>query len=605
MPSVATKVDVLLGEIMRVRRILSLMKGPLLVVLLTACQPEASTEPPSNSATAAGDSPPPQKEILESSLVQRFSLSLNIVDGGSSIVISGRTSSHRKSADVRITIDAPDLYLLAHSVSADSANSIISRSHQPTLSRRLQMAPSAQDDASVPIPRPVDGYYQITLSATVDSTETSLGVPIQSFASLTRWMFVTKSGVVVTDDFDPTLFGDSLVVQPGPLRQFRRRRSSVTAGKANAATAAMNLQSTVSSQLVRLTYWNLETSSFVPVVGATIRFTQYDTDTYGTTFIGSVASDTNGTFAVPCPIFSDRYVNTWSARPENIDVVVSGPQVEIGGGATDFNECVSETIEVHSTQDEMAHLFSNFRSVIPLTRSFFGHTRPVIGVNLSSTAAISRYVTGDDRITIARNGGNAAVWDSYGRFTAAHEYGHALHETAFGGIHRFLDCPSTHYFGLYSNLGCAWVEGFASFVAWAVWTPQIDDPRWAPAAGTNPWRNSALPGTVAEADVASLLYDVVDHESSPSDSVAVAGSYLMALIKECRKSGIFSSRVDGADHLAACLERGTIDNATQDTYLVPIRGMRLSGIDPNVPNSVGIVATQARRLWLWKFFSVN
>jgi hypothetical protein len=109
------------------------------------------------------------------------------------------------------------------------------------------------------------------------------------------------------------------------------------------------------------------------------------------------------------------------------------------------------------------------------------------------------------------------VWGDPGKFTQAHEYGHALDHGALGAANTFSSfCPSPHLFDEPSNVKCAFTEGFANYHAFATWGTQIIQTlSWAEpnfffdnADGDN--------GTVREDAVAAFLYDLTDAGSSES-----------------------------------------------------------------------------------------
>ena len=584
-------------------------------ILATGCRDDViaspNTAPPVATVLVASAS----LESRELQLAPRFALSLAVTESGPSLQVVTRVQGLRATASAQIALTAPDLVLEAArplgGVRAAAASVM-----RPLAERRRALGVGDVDETKVVIARPMPGYYRFYLTASAGGvTERDVsGQTVQSQAAESYWLFVTPNRVTVTREFDATLFGDSLQAVPGPFTPRRQRApradtsltpaaASTSAETARGTTATMT--STIDRQRIRLVYWNIDANPdrFDPVVGAYINVRRYD-DYYQTdTHYGVLTTDANGEVSIPCSYDSPFVSYYWDARGENNDVNVIGG---LYASQTVYGGCTASTLELPVVSDTRAHAFKNFRELIPLTRSFFGQTRAKVKVELMSSITISDYRTSTDGIRLVESGTNAAVWDSYGRFVQAHEYGHALHEKAFGGIRRPSNsgqgfCPSSHFFGLYWNLGCAWVEGFASYVAWAVWTAEIGDPTWAPGDG-NPWRNPAQRGTIGEADVAAFLYDVTDPSNEIFDAVAMPGSYLRNLMVACK---VNQANVDAVDYLIGCLERAPYDWATYSQFFAE-GGLRLQilNLTAGTPDLGGATPAQVRTLWRWNLFSL-
>jgi hypothetical protein len=104
--------------------------------------------------------------------------------------------------------------------------------------------------------------------------------------------------------------------------------------------------------------------------------------------------------------------------------------------------------------------------------------------------------------------------DPKGTLNVAHECGHNIMNTAYGGTWPLIiDCPNPHYVEETSGPVCAWLEGWADLIPAAVFnspvlswpsgsTVNIETPTW----GTPIWDN----GADVEGRVAGALWDIVD-----------------------------------------------------------------------------------------------
>jgi hypothetical protein len=215
-----------------------------------------------------------------------------------------------------------------------------------------------------------------------------------------------------------------------------------------------------------------------------------------------------------------------------------------------------------------------FMNLIPTTsgsQSLLGYARPPIFVNVGGSSTY--YSQSEDRIHI----GTSDIWGEWGIFAVAHEYGHAAHQRALGGIQGFGDCPgSGHYIDGSYNLGCAWTEGFADFHG--AYTRR-DALTMGTGSDYSIERNlyySSGDGSIIEGAVAAFLYDLVDGPNDPDgsanqsdgvddDSVQYSGNYLANLMRTCNVVFYSPNRGEnGIDDLVYCLER-QVDPAVRNS----------------------------------------
>ena len=153
-------------------------------------------------------------------------------------------------------------------------------------------------------------------------------------------------------------------------------------------------------------------------------------------------------------------------------------------------------------------------------------------------------------IYIMKSGPNRAIFNEYGWFTVAHEFGHALHSRALGGIYQNGSCSSSgHSMWTAYNMGCAWVEGFADYHAAAIlssksgyWTSDI--------IGSH---TDVTNGRDIEGEVARTLYNLARGSSNLGDA------YIASMVKDCRLSG---NHIIGADFLVYCAEESVSTDAS-------------------------------------------
>ena len=105
------------------------------------------------------------------------------------------------------------------------------------------------------------------------------------------------------------------------------------------------------------------------------------------------------------------------------------------------------------------------------------------------------------------------------QWVAAHEYGHAYHHRALGGIHYSVpgNC-SRHDIEEASSWECAYAEGFADY---------------AGDVGTgNPHDHGEIEGNVA-----ALFHDLIDSTNESGDKTSYSAYYVGRVFESCRADG--------------------------------------------------------------------
>ncbi len=171
----------------------------------------------------------------------------------------------------------------------------------------------------------------------------------------------------------------------------------------------------------------------------------------------------------------------------------------------------------------------------------FGYTRAPIDWTLSRSD--SKYNGLWDMITLAWRPATASFF-----WTAAHEYGHALHHKALGGIWwRSPNCKD-HAFRKITSYRCALKEGFADY-AGTVGSATADHPRgylhdclehFGTSRASRPWCRSVSHDRKPKIEgwVAALLMDLVDEDTGEKgDWTAYGGRYVAEVFKTCEVKG--------------------------------------------------------------------
>ncbi len=297
-----------------------------------------------------------------------------------------------------------------------------------------------------------------------------------------------------------------------------------------------------------------------------------------------VFTDATGKFTLQCPPASLRGHLQMAATARNgytevLDTKSPGPPADLAyyraKADAAIDNCGIDTGDYLAGKPAQAELFDNMtRTAVQSRAAFPGFSRDKIMVYWISgvgDSTASDYTPSQDAIHIheLRSVGEVGI------FEAGHEYGHALHQVAIGGVIIFGAECQDHDIALPSTYRCAFVEGFADYHAIAVWGTNVG------IAAYNKFDQGAyvgyptsaaagrLFGPKTEGAVASMLLHVSDGPGSRvvshplfgsrsySDNVSLGNAQVASAIRDCRirLSDGSSSPVDGIDYLSYCLEK--------------------------------------------------
>ena len=298
----------------------------------------------------------------------------------------------------------------------------------------------------------------------------------------------------------------------------------------------------------------------------------------------------NGGNIFPCSPDDPNEYLVFRAELSSGDVALPGADPSDEVVATN-RECGLEFFFLE-TDGPHTQVFLNLTRTAAAARSIFSASRPPVSVAIDGSPSVSsRYspgTMGGERITIAA----VDVWDEYGTFVQAHEYGHAFHQRAWGGI--VGSCSGSHQVDQPSSLQCAYSEGIADFFSFATMPTT-----WMARNYSGVTAAYGTDRSTTEVYVASFLTRLIDaaDPSRPWDRTHYPGRYIGETIRTCTTNGVSPTRADGIDRLIYCLERG-VDPIIRDGYFRSRAGAsRITTQESGVEPPAGWYRAFVRNAW--------
>jgi hypothetical protein len=409
-----------------------------------------------------------------------------------------------------------------------------------------------QQHAQVVFERP--GYYRVFVIAEDVSGKEPIanGRMVRNQAAKELWLLVTPTGGRVTRDFNPALIPDGVPQQSG---EFGKVVPMATCGEScPPPCSGCGCGGCANNYVIfeAITHFTDERTGTIinqPLKMATIGIERPTGNIVGVT-------DNLGRFRVnSCP----AYPSTWKVfiYNHNSDVKVA-PRVQFATTravvANINNTACGKVMQFVSGMPE-SYVFVNAAMAAANGKVFFGRSRPQVQYWLQHT------VEPDDNANYSWWSDDIEMFmDDYlfprGIFVAAHEYGHAFHEKALGGI-TGGGCPDPHFMSKEHNFGCAYSEGFANYFAVATrgsesaYYDLIESP------------DTFTQGAASEQAVAAFYFDVTDPVGTGPeaawDVIHYPGTYISELIQTCDEfSGLSMpswNRAMGVDAIIYCMER--------------------------------------------------
>ena len=341
-----------------------------------------------------------------------------------------------------------------------------------------------------------------------------------------------------------------------------------------------------------MSYFNRDTSAWEPLVDAKYRLVVSP----GGTYTGQ--TNANGEFTFPCGSpGATGTLDVWYESAGKVSVIRHGTvgtlafhgfiAVTLCGGYT------SAAVDQSLNGNAAARMFTNALISVNTSRTLFP-ARAAITYKMSTKVPDTYYSTSDDHIQID----TLSTWGPYGIFAPAHEYGHALHHTALGGLKDNSGTCATHMVDGYYNYGCAYKEGFADYHAAVVRGSAGEFFTWTRDGIYHAGQN----GATNEIGVSSFLYDLTDPAGDEVfDAAQYPTSYVADIYRTCNTHDYFASawmRAHGIDHMVYCFER-TVDPAATAYF----RGSSYDGQAEAAIEPASWSQTAIRNIWLRNMFN--
>ncbi len=330
------------------------------------------------------------------------------------------------------------------------------------------------------------------------------------------WMFVMEGGGTLRGTLDALAFPSRTAPVPGPFRP----KAPYRANQTGQATASGALTASYGSSVQVKVLYNERGLHLRPAVGATIwaNTASVEDPDYITGATQSYTVPTSGIVRFRCPA-EGYYLAGGGNLPATSEV---GSGSFLGYWEATADDC-NTSMQVVGT-DHTYMPWSNLKEAIPRIDSGFGgyfKARQSWGTDMGHGGR-SYYLQTSDRIVFGPY--------SFGsKFTAAHEYGHALHHKALGGLWDTEYACRTHELWEESGYRCAFQEGLADYAG----KIGSRDP--------HPSYNFESPPTdgsdrepLTEGYVAALFWDLIDSVSDGDDDTNYSAYYVMTVFRTCK-----------------------------------------------------------------------
>lgn len=598
----------------------------LSILAAAGCHDDDTLIGPSASRLEAPDQLRPTVEFV---FFRRFDLDVGVVGPvrpGSPIEIMTSVRANLPTPDAELKIVLPEVEAARMSEWGPGFRVPVGV-HLPPLARRqisLTAGQVLRENAIIIIPAP--GYYRVVVTARSVSDDPAVmdGRPVNNLAVREVWLWLDPMGGRVTDQLDRTLFPRGAVREPGP---FRIRRGPGQGGQGAAMAPALDASpSTFSAEVIghlwEALYFNDDSDVYEPVVNSrwwAVFYNNVDEDV----FWPSGYTDAAGRFLVDCAAGGAGwgfYNGAVELNDDHIDLL-SGDATFSGDVALRCGNTIPYQTFALSME---GRVYANMTGTASKGRSRFGRTRPKLAVHLNRNSSRSSYDPNADRVTIGALSGADDVWGTAGIFVQAHEYGHAYQYRGIEPWRTYSCTNNEHFWTETENLSCAFVEGFADFLAMWVEGDRIVTLPFGGDYGlennvdefgraTNPPANGD--GVRVEAAVAAFLYDLVDGDTEPDspsntagpaesfDAATASAGWLADVLQYCSLLLWPNTlrRLDGADELVYCLEKSLSAYSEASQFSSAWRQYHAVGSERELPT---FDQAMIRRLWKYNMYGV-
>ena len=509
------------------------------------------------------------------------------------VTVVGNTTLKR----ARLTI------LLQGVAGSDSVGIALGQKPTPQWELDRSFSPNAKNVVTRALVFPGDGlYHLIVLAKAMDLEATETGpIALQDVVYKELWLVVDSAGGSVHNQLTLADFRKS-------LRPVRRPGANPAGPQAVASVADCDTW--------QVLWLNDITMQYEPVAGVPAWGNVVEDQTGNPIASWWAATDASGSMTICAGGGGTSY--TGEVYLQDVDVTVSphsGAYV-VGSSTGGFFQTTVTT--------GAGRIWRNFHTLIPRSRTLLGRSRAAISVVMQNQCPIGAFacfktpgfLNPGDYIAIPP--GNEL--GSFATFSQGHEYGHAVHYGALGGLPG-NNCSGEdgHRHDQATFFSCALREGFAHFHGSVVFGPellaegyysdyQLEANQSYPGYVyvNNQRTGTVVPdGSIVEGAVAAFLYDLYDGPTAPDsptggtdnddDAVEYGGPYIAAIVSTCLANG---TRATGIDHLVYCFERWIDPVITSSLNYFPTRSPDPSSFSENATEPPTWNVSAIRSLWV-------
>jgi len=266
----------------------------------------------------------------------------------------------------------------------------------------------------------------------------------------------------------------------------------------------------------------------------------------------------------------------------------------LDGGTPGFNGITDDDcdpvnpIQIDAVYDDEVHVMMQMDSIADAMESFFSAYRGRLDVDLRAhPETTSAYYPLSDKINLY----DGHVWElGYSNYVRGHEFGHALHEKALGGLPSTDPSCYEHSMSSVELMKCAYFEGFAAYsgtVVGGYHTVNLEN---------NYFYSSGMDGSRVQGPIAAFFWDLTDSGTEAHDAVSFPGSYVASIISSCQVNG--GTRANGIDHLIYCFENQIDSLVTSDPDYFPSRSSDPTSYSESASEPYGWSSSVIRNLWV-------
>lgn len=443
------------------------------------------------------------------------------------VEIEGQATEKLTGGDIRVLL--PTIAAMKHAGAGERPSYPVGKSFPV----EAKWALPAMDEGdtwkrSFELKLPDKGYYHVAVEADTRGPDDKAHLHAIDDTYDQLWLYVTDSGGFVTPIFDESVFDDHVIPQPGP---FETSRAHSQGDQVASDGAGVSFDDDDDPITLKLVYF--ENGVYKIGVGAVVIATYVSqSDQRGYDVEKTVPA--SGIVEFDCP-GEYEYISGTSMVPDTEEVYA---RYHLASWEADQHDC-GDSFQLLG--NDVAFVpWRNLNELIPRIEDYFNKYRARVNYRVKSGPLVyTSYDKSADMITL-KTGDHDDFW------VTAHEFGHALHHHALGGIWYLglLSCRG-HQIHKPSSYRCALAEGFADYAASV---GEEDEAYWERVHYES---DDGEPGEI-EGNIAALLHDLIDGGSETNDETNYSADYVTDVFTTCRVSGN-SMRNDVSD-LVWCLE---------------------------------------------------